>query len=236
MLSRQAQATLLLLGTIVGAGMFGIPFVFAKAGFGVGVAELLALAAVTLAVNLAYADVVLAAPAFNYLPGYVSLYFGRRAGWVSLGSYVLGIVGTLLAYVILGGAFLQVLLGAAIPNLHLGAGPLLFFLFGTAVIYRGVRFEGWANALLTALLILAVLALAIYLSRFISISEYGYFNIGEAFLPYGVILFAMAGSAVIPDVCRLLNGKKRRDLKRVVFSARYRLRRYILFLPRRWLA
>jgi len=125
------KAVLVLVGMIIGAGMFGIPFVFVRAGFLTGAIELVLLAIVAAFVHRAYADVVLLTPARHRLPGYVSLYLGRGTGAVSVASALVGLSGTLLAYLVLGGevrhaALLRVRGGAAqvlLGHLLVGDGP-----------------------------------------------------------------------------------------------------------------
>ncbi len=199
--ARTWQAVLLLIGTIVGVGMFGIPFVFGRAGFLTGVAELAFLTAATVIVHLAYAEVVGRTAGLHRLPGYVSLYLGRAAGGLARLSYLFG---PLLAYLVLGGFFLGELLREIFPGMPPLAGPAAFYLGGVAVVYRGIRFESFANAVLTVALIAAMFLLAFSLLPHLEFGRLGEFGAAEAFAPYGVILFSLAGAAIIPDVKRFL--------------------------------
>ena len=160
---RTWQATLLLIGTIVGVGMFGIPFVFVQAGFLTGVFVLIGLAAAATLVHLAYAEIVLATPALHRLPGYVRYYLGPGLGRLSTASYLFGLSGALLAYVVLGGAFVGELLRWFLPSLPAVAGPVIFYLFGVAVIARGIRFESITDAILTLALVAAIIILGLAL-------------------------------------------------------------------------
>ncbi len=201
--SRNAQALLLLVGTIVGVGMFGIPFVFVRAGFLTGVIELAILAAAAALVHFAYAEVVLATPELHRLPGYVRRYLGPTAGQISRLSYLAGLSGSLLAYIVLGGFFLQTLLGAVFPETPPMAGLFIFYTLGVFVLFQGIRFESAANALLTLILLGAVAALAFTLVPASSLPALSFYP--ERFpIPYGVILFSMAGAAVIPEMRRIL--------------------------------
>lgn len=211
-MSRQVQATFLLLGTIVGVGMFGIPFVFVQAGFLTGLIELAVLAGAALVVHLAYAEVVLRTPESHRLPGYVTYYFGEQAGWLSRLSHLFLLSGALLAYLILGGSFLGAVLGWMYAGLPPWVGPLLFYLFGVAVIFRGIRFESLANGFLTFGLVLAIVALAVALFPFASRLAFD-FHLERLAIPYGVILFAMSGAAVIPDARSLFQKNELRKFK-----------------------
>ena len=56
------RATAVLVGTTIGAGMFGIPYVVSKIGFLPGLAYILVLGALTLFLNLIYGEVILRTP------------------------------------------------------------------------------------------------------------------------------------------------------------------------------
>lgn len=215
-LGRNAEAFLLLVGTIVGVGMFAIPFVFERAGFLTGALELVILAAAVTIVHLAYAEVVARTPEIHRLPGYVRLYLGRRAAWLSAASYLFGLSGALLAYVVLGGAFLGSLVSWVWPGAPAAAGPLAFYLFGVLVIFRGIRFESFTDAILTLGLIAAILTLALTLLPTVSVTSLGGFYPERLPIPYGVILFSLAGAAIIPDLKRLLGGDGLRHFGRIV--------------------
>ena len=98
---------------IIGAGMFGIPFSFVRAGFWLGAAELALLGGVMWVIHLRYGEVVLETPSRHRLPGYVRLYLGRWASMLAWGSALFGIGGALLAYVVVGGLFLDSLFATA---------------------------------------------------------------------------------------------------------------------------
>ncbi|MBI4132112.1 MAG: hypothetical protein HY474_00595 [Candidatus Sungbacteria bacterium] len=216
LLPRSFQAALLLVGTIVGVGIFAIPYVFVRAGFLTGVLEILILAAVTLVLNLAYAEVVLRTPEIHRLPGYAARYLGPVGAWVSRLSYLFGISGTLLVYLVLGGAFLGTLLAAAFPRIPMAIGPAAFYLIGAAVVLRGIRFESFANALFTLGLIAALVVGGSILLPGISTAELGGFYPSRLAIPYGVLLFSLAGAAIIPDVRRALGNGIPRALATVV--------------------
>jgi amino acid permease len=211
----ELEAFFLLVGTIVGVGMFGIPFVFAKAGFLTGLLDLVVLTVAVVIVHLAYTDVVLRTGTAHRLPGYVRSYFGAGAGFLSLASYIFGLSGSLLAYIVLGGLFLQSLFIWILPTIPATTGIFVFYILGVGVMLRGVRFEGAANGILTILLIGAIIFFGVSLLPHATGSFLTEFHITGLFIPYGVLLFSLAGAAIIPDM-RLLLGRERRGLLRRV--------------------
>lgn len=202
--ARECSALLLLVGTVVGVGMFGIPFVFARAGFFTGLASLIGLTLAVTVVHLAYAEVVLRTNGPHRLPGYTALYLGPALGAASKLSYIAGLSGALLAYLVLGGSFLASLLQSVAPFFSPAAGSALFYLFCIAVLSRNARVEGAVNGALTVALILAVLFAASFLLPSVAFEKLSGFSLAKLFSPYGVIFFSLAGAAVIPEMRRLL--------------------------------
>lgn len=212
------QATLLLVGTIVGVGMFGIPFVFAKAGFITGLVELIALAAAATLVHLAYGEVVLRTPRVHRLPGYVRIYLGKCAGLASKVSYLFGLSGTLLAYIALGGFFAGKLLQSIAPGINIGFGAVVFYILGVAIIFRGLRFESLVNSVLSMGLVAAVILLAAMLLPYASLFSGDNFQLSALAIPYGVIIFAMSGSAIIPEMRRILKPSEASVMGKIVIA------------------
>lgn len=193
--------------------MFGIPFVFAQAGFAIALAELILIAVIMSVVHLAYGEVTLYSTSLHRLPGYVQHYFGRRMAGIASLSHFIGLAGSLLAYIVLGGFFLNVLAQWLLPGLPDFVGVVLFYGFGIFVIFHDIRFESFANALLTLGLVASIIILGASLLPHVSLANLSGFSPAALFVPYGVFLFAMAGGAVIPDVRRLLGPNEYRRFR-----------------------
>ncbi len=227
-LGRQIEAALLLVGTIVGVGMFGIPFVFARAGFLLAAIELCIVAAAVAVVHLAYAEVALRTDAVHRLPGYVARYMPSLR-WVSRLSHLFGLSGALLAYIVLGGFFFGQLLHAFFPVIPSAIGPAAFYLIGMAVVGGSIRLGGLLNGILTIGLVAVTLVLVGMLVPNVSVASLTTWNPALAAVPYGVLLFAMAGMAVIPDARRLLGPKAGRLGRLVLFGTLGAAALYLLF-------
>ncbi|MEM2916630.1 MAG: aromatic amino acid transport family protein [Candidatus Woesearchaeota archaeon] len=90
------EAVATLVGTIIGAGVLGIPYVMAKAGFLTGLLVLLLLGMVILTVNLCIGEVVLRTKGIHQLTGYVGIYLGDRGRRLMTLAMI---IGNLLIYV-----------------------------------------------------------------------------------------------------------------------------------------
>lgn len=199
-------ASLSLVGTIVGAGIFGIPYVFAQSGSWLSLAYCAVLGAAALLIHWFYAQVVAVTPGKHRLVGYVHKHLGPRQAEVVSVTSPMNMLGSMLAYLILGGGFLSTLFGGSAfvwSIAFLAALSLILLLpFGK------VEF---LEAGLSWLLIAAAVGIVIAVAPHIQIKNLTAFGAGRWFLPYGVVFFALSGASVIPDLVECLN----KDMKKV---------------------
>jgi len=225
---RFLRAVLLLSGMVIGAGMFAIPFSFAAAGFWLGVAELAILSLVVLTLHLLYAEIVLATPHLHRMPGYVRIYLGRVVGVVSWASSVFGSAGTLLAYLVIGTLFLQTIAGDAA-----GSYPLLWAVGLACIVAVITRFSlkksASINGILTIFEIASIAGLSFFLLFKMSLAHLSGIRVSNAFLPYGVLLFALSGASVIPDLVTILGRNKTRVRAAIVAGSLIPALLYFLF-------
>lgn len=203
-------AVLILSSMIIGVGMFGIPFSFARSGFLLGTIELLVLMGVVLAFHLFYGELVLNSPQNHRLPGYIQIYLGARAAKISWFSAFLGIVGTLISYLALGAVFLNNILGTIIKDSEF-FWALVMVACGGFITFFSLKREVFINGIITFLLVFLIIILSFWLLPQIKLANLGGFNLENIFPPYGVLLFALSGGVVIPDLIAFLG----RDRKRV---------------------
>lgn len=203
------HAIAMLSGTIVGAGMFAVPFVISRAGVVSLFVLLPLLAVIQYTLHTLYAEIVLSTPTRHRLPGYVGTYFGSRAKRAALVISLIGKHGALLAYIILGGIFLHELLNPFFGGNVFWYSTALFFL-EAAVIYVGLKLIASVEFIMTAALILVIALITWKSSGFIDVNNFFAIDWQHAFLPYGPIFFAVGGQMAIPDLCRLLDHNKPR--------------------------
>ncbi len=209
------EAVGILSGYIVGGGMFALPFAFAAVGFWLGAFELLVLAGVVLLYHLLYMEVVLGTAAPHRFPGYIKTYLGRYATSWSWFSALVGTVGTLLAYVILGSLFLQNIFQSILPSVSMLGWVLVLVVLGAAIVFFPMPREAAINSVLTALLFLFAVVLIAALASHIRPTHFSGINPNNLFVPYGILLFALSGATVIPDIVTLL-GRNRTASRRAV--------------------
>ncbi len=216
---RMIRAVGVMVGSIVGAGVFGLPYAFAQSGAGIGAAWLLGIGAVVLLLFLMYAEVVIQTPGTHRLGGYAEIYIGPA--WKSFATILLGAaqLGAMLAYTVLGGRFLLALFGPLFGGTEL-VYALLMVAGVAAFTWRGTKFATRAeSAVVGVLLFLFVWAI---LASVPAISAANLFTLqwDAAFLPYGVVLFALSGIGAVPEMKEALGSK---DLRRLPHAVTYGL-------------
>lgn len=105
------NAIAVLIGTIIGAGIFSLPYVIVKIGFIPGLLYLIGLGFVVLILNLCYGEIVLRTKKNHQLPGYAGIYLGKWGKLIAILATSIGFYGALLVYLIMAGDFLHSILG-----------------------------------------------------------------------------------------------------------------------------
>ncbi len=204
------EAIAVLVGTTIGAGILGIPYVVYQAGF---LSGLLLMAMVFLAVlllNLHLGEIVSSTKGHHQLTGYAEKYLGKTGKYVMFASVVFGFYGALLAYIIGEGKVLAALTGGSSFVYS-----LLFFVFASLLVYLGLKVIEKAELFLTAGILTIVVILALWGAGSLNWANLAEFNLLKLLIPYGVVFFAMSGLSAIPQQAEIL-GAHRKKLKLAV--------------------
>ncbi len=203
------KAVALLVGTVLGAGIFAVPYAIQKAGILSILIYFPILFSIQLTLHLIYAEIILSNSRNHRMVGYVGIYYNGFLKRVAFFIALLGKHGTLLAYIILGGIFLHQLLSPLLGGTEF-LYTVLLFIVETIVVIFGLKLIAKAEVFLTILLVLAIGGLSWRSIGYWNIDNYELLNFKNLLLPYGVVFFAIGGQAAIPEICRLLKNKKRK--------------------------
>ncbi len=220
-----AVASTTLIGTIVGAGILGIPYVVAKTGFLYGLCLMVLIGVTFLFLNLFLGEVVLRTKEQHQLPGYAGKYLGRWGKRVMTVSMLIGLYGALTAYLIGEGVTLHALFRFGSPWLF----TLIFFALVSYIVYRGVKTTGKAELFLIILLFLVVTVIGFLSYQNIQLDNLTAKDITKIFIPYGVILFACIGMPAIPEMQEELGRDKRLMKKALIIGSLLPIILYIVF-------
>lgn len=205
MRSNVGQAVSSLAGTIVGAGIFGVPFVFAQAGFLSASITFVFLAVIMLLLHLMYGEVVGRTEGKHMLIGYAKIYFGETAKRLVSVSTIVVTFGALVAYLVLANGFLSTLFGSLPAGFQsefiaeVGWAVVFWFLISLGVI-KGMKTIARLEVFLFAVLVAVfVIIIGSSLPK-IDLANYMQINWGSIFVAYGVILFSLGGFGAIPEI------------------------------------
>ncbi len=193
-----------LVGGTVGVGIFGIPFVFVKAGLLPGLLFLVGLTLIVILLNMMYGEIVLRTSTRHLLLGYTHKYLGHIPKNFLLLTYVLSGYGAMLAYIIIAGTFLENLF-SFFAYLSPTIFSTLFFLAGAVIILIGIRAVSRFDLLMLVFFVILIFSIALFSAKEIDINNYVTITNEFWFLPFGVIFFAMSGLAAIPLAWEALN-------------------------------
>ena len=204
----------ILLGTVIGAGVFGIPYVIERSGIVVGLFYLLILGGAVFFIHLFFAEAILRTSGSFRLPGLSQKYLGPWGKNLAALSVVIGVTGALLAFLILSGEFLNILLADGPSRIQ------LTLIFGAALsyfVFRGVKLIASATVLTNILFFSAIAALIFFALPKFSVSNVSIMNASNVFLPFGVILFSLIGWSAIPEIIGFLkSAEDKKKIKKVI--------------------
>ena len=188
----------LLATTIIGAGMFALPFLFNKAGIGTGIFYLIFFGVVLALIHLMYADIIVRTPENRRFPGYARIYLGKFGYWSSIFMAIFGALLALTIYLILSPSFIKLIL-PAVPNIY---AIFIFWIFGTLAIFFSINelvISGFLIFLGIVVIIFTIFGFGL-VNGLDKITAVPLFNFSNIFLPFGAVLFSMYGRSAIPTL------------------------------------
>ncbi len=193
----------ILIGTIVGGGIFALPYVFEKAGFLTSIFVLILISIAILILHLFYLEIIEEVKERHRFIGYMKKFLTKKLVFLVSIFTIFGFWASLLIYLILGLEFLKgFFLGQKIALILFGVPALIlvylglkrvalieilgaFFLIGFIVFLFGISFKNPLNKNLLN------------------------FDFKKFFLPYGAIIFSLYGVSALPEISDLLVQKRK---------------------------
>ena len=168
------QSVSTLVGTIIGAGILGLPYVFAKAGFWTGLLVLVAVTLAMICVKLMIGEVTLRTGERHQLAGYIGQYLGPK--WKILSLLIsITIYGALLAYFLGVGQALSAIFGG-----YYLVYSIFFYILAAFFIYKGISLIKNAEFFLSVI-VLVIFFVIIAFSRghlnLSNVSGFSFFNL-----------------------------------------------------------
>ncbi|MCX6748522.1 MAG: hypothetical protein NT076_02870, partial [Candidatus Pacearchaeota archaeon] len=226
--SKFFPALAVLVGTTIGAGFLGIPYVVSKAGFIPGAICLLLIAGIMLCVKLYLGEVILRTNGNHQLVGYSERYLGKKGKVLMFFSMIFGIYSALTAYLIAEGeSFSYLFTGSLSYSFFIS---LAFWIVMAGFSYVGLKALKKYEKIGMIFVLLLIIFIAAFYFPGIRKENLSYLNYKNMFLPFGVILFSFLAFSAMPEVKRLLYGQEKLMKKVIKYGVMIPLVVYFLFL------
>lgn len=199
----------------VGAGIFALPKTFELGGWLLGTIYLLSLSGVLIYSHYIY-WLALEKRENPSLLGLVSLELGGWARWVGFVSIILGLLLMLVAYLILGGNFMQRFIDAPVNILVLA----FWIICSLPILFNFSRFV-LLEVLGAGLMFLSVVYLFFVTPEGGNLFSMDAINFKNIFLPFGPFIAALAGWTAVGPMLKegQKGGVKKHPIKILVYGA-----------------
>lgn len=212
MKSKFIPALAVLVGTTIGAGFLGIPYVVSKSGFIPGMIYLILIASFMLLVKLYLGESILRTNGNHQLTGYAEKYLGKKGKILMFLAMFFGIYSALIAYLIAEGKSLSYMIFGNFNYSFILS--LVFWIIMAFLSYKGlIALKKYEKIVMLLVLALVVIILLIF-SKNISIQNLSYIE-KNTFAPFGVILFSFLAFSAMPEVRRVLSSQEGK-MKKVI--------------------
>lgn len=205
------RAIFLIAGTTIGAGIFGIPYITSQVGYCVGLIWLVGLTVFVIWLNRLYVKVIeRSGKKPQQIVGYSEQYFGKKGKYAALIIILFGQWGALLAYLIGVGDFLGIIFNQP-HNAQLLS--IIFFIVSAIITALNLKVVSVLESWLTLGMVLIVGLITINGAMYVQLDHLQAIpssSVADWFAPYGIIMGALMGFAVIPEVSQVIQKKKSR--------------------------
>ncbi len=186
----------ILIGTLVGAGVLGLPYAASTVGL---VPAIIILFGVMLFMLFTAFIVLKLSAEMNgaQLSNIAHKSLGKSGGWIMYLSIMTMGFGAFLAYISGIGSIFTNLFGISDT-----IGGLFFWVLASAVIYSGLEASGKTELIMNLVLLVLFIGVTAMLLPYAEVENARYVNLGGIFSMVGVVIFAFGFHTVIPDVYR----------------------------------
>lgn len=203
----------ILIGTIVGVGIFTLPYAFSQAGLMLGLIYLTILTVIIIYLHLAFGEIILRTNGNKRLAGYAKFYLPAPFKYLVNFSTIIGLFSSLLIYILVGGEFLSTIASNHFNIFYFYA---IFWIIGSLLIKGKIKIFEISEFFMTVFLIIIIALITILVFPKINFENLTGLTTQNWFLPYGIIIFSLLGSAAVPEIRTVLKNKNK--MKSVIIT------------------
>ena len=219
------QAITTIMGSVMGAGILGLPYALAHGGVLNGLILLVIVGFFIMILHLFVGEIVLSSKHAHQLTGFANKYLGRTGKWIMFQVFMVASYGSLLAYIIGGGEVL-----AALFDGNSKIWSLVFFSIGSVLLYIGLKIIKKIGMVLMFTLLGVILLMAFACFGKWDATNLVDFSAWQFLYPYGVVLFAFLGASSIYQARKILEGREKLLKKAIIISSMIPLVVYAIFV------
>ncbi len=228
-LSNFTLAVSTLVGTIIGVGMFSLPYAAAISGIIPVIFYLVVLGILVTLLHLMYGEIVLRTSTKHRLAGYAEVYFGSWGKIIGSFIFFVNLYLALLVYLVVGGEFLRIIFSGFL-NFSSQVGSIILAIIGFSVVFKGIKLAGWVDFFMVAAIVLLIFSFVFYAFDLADTDNLIKFSsVDSIFFPYGIILFALAGGSAIPEIRSFFKTSTKNYYKAIILGTIIPVFVYIVF-------
>ena len=205
------EAVATILGTTIGAGVLGLPYVFSRVGVLSGFVLLFILGGLVLLMNLMLVEISSNTKGVHQLVGLAEKYLGKPGKVVMIFNFVVGIWGAMTAYLIGESEALSQIFGIKNKLIILF---LVFFVL-SGIVYFGLKLIEELEIPISFSVIGILLVISLLSFRFSNLQNSLVFGTSGLFLAFGAIFFSLLSASAIPEI-RIEVSNNRRIFRKAV--------------------
>ena len=201
------------MGSVIGAGVFSLPYVIVKSGWLLGFFWLILGTIVITSVHLFYADLIMMTSGKHNFVGLNKIYSGNFYAAIALVSSVISMFFELLVYLVLSLSFAEIM---GISN-----GGMVVFIFwatASAAIFLSLKRLEFLETIITVAVIAIILIIFGWALPNVSNLKFELKFLGDSvywLLPLAPIIFSLNGRQGVVETIRM---SEKRDVKLVILS------------------
>lgn len=230
------EATAILVGTIVSAGIFVLPYVNVKSGILITNIWLVILAILVAILHLAFGEIVLRTKGDYKLPGYAGIYLGNKVKKFFGFASVFTLAFSLLIFILMVNNFAQILFFQNATYLKPYSFILVWLVLNLFLFFKYANVSK-LNFMLTFVLITLMLVVGFLCFNRVDFNVVQNFSnllaTTNFYVSYGVVFFAYDGLVAMPIMFTLLKNKKAAKSvykKTVIYAFAFCLLLYFIFM------
>lgn len=205
---------MIIVGTMIGAGILALPIITAKLGFLLGSLLIIIVWSIMTYTAMIISDISCSMPYGSSFKTITEKYLGRAGGIVATISFLLLMYFISTAYISAAASSLSM----SFPTISENISSLIFVIIFGSIVVLGTRFVDYANRFFISLKIIVLMILCVVFNKYIEILNLlaSPVNLGASLLiSIPVFTTSFTSHIIVPALSDYL-GKNARDMKKII--------------------